>query len=309
MKKKLKVSLIVFLVALIALLASWYLSHQNIAVLNPAGIVAEKERNLLFFALGLSAVVVVPVFALTIFIAWRYREGNHSVRKKYSPDFSHSRLFESLWWGIPAIIILILSVVTWESSYALNPYKALADGGPHLAVDVVALDWKWLFIYPQQHIASVNELAMPVNTPVTFQLTSDTVMNSFWVPNLGSQIYAMPGMNTQLNLEANKLGSYPGSSANISGSGFASMRFSAVAMTASQFQAWVAQAKHSPYALTAAAYATLSKHTTVIPIHLYAHVAPNLYNSILDKYMAPGNPAPSSSAKVKAAPAGTGMQM
>ena len=265
----------------------WYLARQNIAVLQPAGTIARQERTLLYVGLLLSAVVVLPVFTMTIVIARKYREDNPSSIKTYRPNFDHSRVLEGLWWSIPAVIIFVLSVITWQSSHSLDPYRPIASTVAPITVDVVALNWKWLFIYPALQVASVNQVELPVNTPVHFHITSDTVMNSFWIPNLGSQIYAMPGMDTQLYLEANTPGIYPGSSANISGSGFAGMQFTANAVSMGDFQNWIVHAKDTIHSLTMASYMNLRKPQANVPPMFFASVDPNLYASVIDAYMVP----------------------
>ena len=205
--------LVIFILILVdIIILSWILLHNNnIAVLNPAGIIAEKEKNLIVIVTLLMFIVVIPVFALTIFIAYTYRESN--TKATYSPDWDHNRILELLWWGIPCAIIFVLSIFAWQSSHDLDPYKPLNSNTSPITIDVIALDWKWLFIYPQQHIATVNLIEIPLNTPINFIITSDTVMNSFWIPNLGGQIYAMPGMSTQLHLMSDKTGSFYGSPA------------------------------------------------------------------------------------------------
>jgi cytochrome o ubiquinol oxidase subunit 2 len=228
----------------------------------------------------------VPTFALTIMIAWKYREGNKRSRK-YRPDWDGSRLFESIWWGIPIVIIGILSVLAWNSSHSLDPYRPLASGGRPMTVQVVALDWKWLFIYPEQRIASVNLAEIPVGRQVNFEITSDTVMNSFWVPRLGGQIYAMPGMITQLHLIADKAGSYDGSSANISGSGFSGMSFTVRAGSDADFTRWVGQARGSESALSQTAYEALARPSKYNSPTYYSSVGNGLYGDIVSKYAAP----------------------
>lgn len=286
-KRPLKVVVLALPVLLILGLLTWYLNGHTVAVLEPAGPVAMKERNLMTVALLLSVIVVVPVYVMTVLIALKYNERNHEARKvKYTPDWDHSRLFESIWWGIPIAIIAVLSVITWNSSHALDPYKPLADTTQPLTVQVVALDWKWLFIYPQQHIASVNLVEMPVNTPVDFQITSDTVMNSFWIPQLGGQIYAMPGMDTQLHLMADKTGSFYGSPANIAGSGFARMTFTAKSVSSNDFTTWVQRAQASNQHMTLDAYNALAKPSDSNPQVQYSHPADGLFPGIINKYMA-----------------------
>lgn len=289
MRKKTKALFAIIGIVVLAAVGalSWYLHRHTVAVFEPAGQVGYRERKLMFFALILSAIVVLPTFAITIFIIWKYREGNRRP-KKYSPDFDHSRLFESLWWGIPIVIITVLSVAAWDSSHSLDPYKPLASTKKPLTVEVVSLDWKWLFIYPEQHMASVNLLEVPVDTPVDFHLTSDSVMNSFWIPQLGGQIYTMPGMSTQLHLEADKTGSFYGSPANIAGEGFARMTFTAKSVSQQSFDMWTQSAMQSNRPLTLAAYTQLSRPSEGVPVTYYSSVPNNLYTYIVMKYMMPG---------------------
>lgn len=269
-------------VAIVATVTAWYLSTIDISVLNPKGQVGQDQRDLFVFTVILGAVVVIPVFLMTIFIAWRYREGN--TKAKYTPDDDTNHLAETIWWGIPIVLIAILAVVTWNSTFKLDPYEHLTDEPP-MAVKVISLDWKWLFIYPEQDIATVNFVQFPVDRPVEFEITSDTVMNSFWIPSLGGQIYAMPGMPTKLNLVANKVGNYNGQSANISGEGFAGMKFIAKASSKQDFQTWLDLVKQSSHNLTPKAYTELSKPTKDHPPTYYASVEPNLFQTIVAKYM------------------------
>jgi cytochrome o ubiquinol oxidase subunit II len=271
----------------IVVLAALYLHSHTVAVLSPQGIVAEKERHLMIVGLLLSAIVVLPVYALAIAIILKYRVGNKKTTK-YHPDWDHSWLLETAWWAIPIIIIGILSVIAWQSSYSLDPYKPLASSVKPLNVQVVALDWKWLFIYPEQHVASVNMLEVPVGTPVRFSITSDTVMNSFWIPSLGGQIYAMPGMSTQLNLMASKAGDYHGSPANISGKGFSDMTFTTRAVSNSDFSNWVQATSQSKQKLDLAAYNNLAKPGTLKTPMYYSAPQSGLYNYTVMKYMEPG---------------------
>ena len=263
-----------------------YLLTANIPVLQPAGVVGQKEKHLMILAILLCMIVVVPVFVMTIFIAWKYRESNQ--KAKYSPEWDHSRLFETIWWAIPFAIIGVLSVVAWNSSHDLDPFKALAAPGVKpLNIQVISLDWKWLFIYPDQQVASVNRLELPINTPVNFELTSDSVMNSFWVPALGGQIYTMPGMSTQLHLMADKLGSYNGSSANISGNGFAGMTFTAVSATGEDFSRWVSSAKNSDSRLDANVYQRLAEPSHDNQVSYYSSPQSGLFDDVVMKYMMP----------------------
>jgi cytochrome o ubiquinol oxidase subunit 2 len=223
MGKKYKIIFGVLVIGVLIAVAVKYLKTVNIEVFNPKGSIAEKQRNLIIFASLLSLLVIIPVYILTFTFLFKYRETNKKAR--YTPDWDHNRIYETIWWGIPIAVILLLSIVTWNSTHALDPYKPLSSSEKPLDIQVVALQWKWLFIYPEQNVATVNYVQIPVNRPVTFTITSDAPMNSLWIPQLGGQIYAMSGMSTQLHLIANHAGSYNGSSANISGEGFAGMRF------------------------------------------------------------------------------------
>ena len=260
------------------------LRPYTFAVLEPMGHIALSERALIVHALLLMLIVVVPVFALAFAIAWRYRAGNTSA--VYTPEWEHSKLEEFVWWIVPFEIILVLGALTWSSTHQLDPYKPLVSNVPQLRVEVVALEWKWLFIYPSLGIASVNALTLPVGTPVEFDITADAPMNSFWIPQLGGQIYAMTGMSTQLHVVANERGTYMGSSANYSGSGFASMTFPVTATSPEEFDAWVAQVKNDSPALTMSTYHTLAAPGTTTPA-TYAPVADTLYNSIIMQFMSP----------------------
>jgi cytochrome o ubiquinol oxidase subunit II len=286
---KLKLKVLVGLVVVLALLAALtlYLRHVGgVAVFEPRGPVAYQERKLIYFGLLLSVIVVVPVFIMAATIGWKYRETN--TKAKYQPDWDHSRLAETIWWGIPALLIGILSVVAWNSSHSLDPFRPLPGSTPPMTIQVVALDWKWLFIYPQDHIATVNYVQFPVNTPVTFDITSDAPMNSFWIPQLGGQIYAMPGMSTQLHLMASSPGNFYGSSANISGRGFANMHFMAHATTDAAYYQWAARVKRSDNHLNIYSYNQLATPSTHNHPADYALDQSDLYSSILDKYMTAG---------------------
>jgi cytochrome o ubiquinol oxidase subunit 2 len=285
--QKYRIGFIVLVVLWFLGIIAWYLHGKNFAVLNPAGQVASKERHLVIITVLLGLLVIIPVYIMTFAIAWRYREGNK--KAKYSPELAGNIYAETLWWGIPTAIILVLSVIAWQSSHALDPFKPLSTPGKQpMIIEVVALDWKWLFIYPDQGVASVNYIQFPVGTPVDFYITADAPMNSLWIPQLGSQIYAMPGMSTQLHLVADKAGDYYGSSANISGAGFAGMHFTASATSQTAYNNWLQIAKSSPSQLNANTYHRLAKPSQNNPTALYSAVDNNLFENILLKYMVPG---------------------
>jgi len=277
---------IIICLGTISLLVRYAATH-NVAVLNPQGIIAHKEFSLLVTATLLMLIVVIPVFILTFVIAWKYRAGN--TKAKYMPNWDHHHGLEFTWWAIPCALIFALSILNWNSSHDLDPYKALVSNKQPIQVEVVALDWKWLFIYPQQNIASVNFLQFPVDTPVNYTITSDAPMNSFWIPSLGGQVYAMSGMTTQLHLMANKIGDFEGSSANISGTGFAGMRFVARASSQADFDSWVAMVKGQDTPLNTTDYKNLAKPSENNPASYYSSVQSNLFDDILLKYMAPGS--------------------
>jgi len=224
---------------------------------------------------------------MTIYIALKYREGNKSA--KYHPNWDHNLKIESVWWGIPLIIIAILAVVAWNSSHDLDPFKALNSNVRPLNVQVVALPWKWLFIYPQQSISMVNYLEIPMNTPINFQITADAPMNSFWIPQLGGQIYAMSGMSTELHLMSDKAGMYTGRSANISGRGFAGMQFKVKSTSSADFSGWVASVKESPNKLSFDNYSKLALESENNPVAYYSSTADNLFDNVIMKYMEPGH--------------------
>ncbi|HSX27819.1 MAG TPA: ubiquinol oxidase subunit II, partial [Patescibacteria group bacterium] len=249
-------------------LAFVLIKHHDMAVFSPSGIIADKESRLIFTATALMLIIVVPVFLLTIFIAWRYRAGN--TKAKYSPDWDHNLAIETLWWVLPLIIIGTLSVVAWRSSYELDPFKKLSSSEKPMTIQVVALQWKWLFIYPDQDIASVNYVRFPANRPIDFEITADAPMNSFWIPKLGGQIYAMSGMSTHLHLMASETGTFNGSSANISGEGFASMRFTAQASSENDFETWLKDAKKINQDLSLGSYERLAEPSLHNPVAIYS---------------------------------------
>jgi cytochrome o ubiquinol oxidase subunit 2 len=257
-------------------------------LLDPKGQVGIDERNLIYIATALMLLVVVPVIVMTIAFAWKYRASNKAAT--YTPDWSHSTKIEAAVWGIPFLLLIVLGVITYKSTHALDPYKPLESDVKPITIQVVSLDWKWLFIYPDQGIATVNKIVFPANTPVNFRITSDSVMNSFFIPGLGGQIYAMAGMQTQLHLMANQNHEFDGISANYSGEGFTGMKFKAVATSQADFDAWVSEVKKAPKQLDSAEYAALTKPSEKNPVELYSSYAPNLFQTIIDKYegMAPG---------------------
>ena len=259
-------------------------------LLDPVGQIGVDEKNLIITATLLMLLVVVPVILMTLVFAWKYRASNKNVT--YAPKWSHSTKIEVVIWTVPILIIIALGVITYKSTHALDPYRPIESDVKPVTIEVVAMDWKWLFIYPEQGIATVNKIVFPANTPVNFRITSDTVMNSFFIPGLGGQIYAMAGMQTKLHLIANKNAELDGISANYSGAGFTGMKFKAIATSQAEFDAWVSEVKASPKQLDTAEYEALTKPSQNNPVELYSSVKPNLFQTIIDKYegMKPGKP-------------------
>jgi cytochrome o ubiquinol oxidase subunit 2 len=279
----LKIVLVGLYIATLGSVLAFILHGQNVAVLMPQGTIASQQRSLMILAALLMLIVVIPVFILTFVIAWKYRASNENAT--HSPDWDRNRLLEAIWWGLPCAIIAVLAVVAWTTSHSLDPYRALKSDKDPIKVQVVALEWKWLFIYPDQKIATVNYLQFPQNTPIDFQITSDAPMNSFWIPSLGGQIYAMSGMTSQLHLMADKVGSYQGSSANISGEGFSGMRFAVDSVTDTDFMNWVQSVKKKSAPLDASAYAALAKPSKNVAPAYYNLAKQDLYDTIINKYM------------------------
>ncbi|MBC8729053.1 ubiquinol oxidase subunit II [Paraburkholderia sp. UCT2] len=255
---------------------------SNLDILNPKGSVGLAERDLIATSVWAMLIVVVPVILMTLFFAWRYRASNRNA--DYQPGWTHSTAVEVVVWTIPTLIILFLAVLTWRTTHELDPYRPLESQVKPINVEVVALDWKWLFIYPDLGIASVNQLAIPVGTPVNFRITSDTVMNSFFIPQLGGQIYAMAGMQTRLHLIADHAGDYAGTSANFSGKGFSDMKFRTLASSPEDFNAWVAKVRASSDRLDMDRYHAVSEPSEKDPVRYFSTVDPKLFNNIIARY-------------------------
>jgi cytochrome o ubiquinol oxidase subunit 2 len=263
----------------LALIGVTALGGCSQGVLDPHGPIASAERQILFNSLAIMLAIVIPTIAATLGVAWWFRSSN--TRATYLPDFEYSGRLELLVWSIPAMTVLLVGGVAWVGAHDLDPRKPISPTVKPLTVQVVSLDWKWLFIYPEQGIATVNHLTVPVGTPVSFELTSSSVMNSFFVPQLGGQIYTMSGMTTRLQLQADHPGTYPGLSANFSGQGFPDMRFKVDAVPAAQFAQWVTAARNSGPALDKATYADLAKPSQAVAPFTYRSVASGLFNAIL----------------------------
>ena len=266
----------------------------NMVVMNPTGDIAVQQRNLILFSTGVMLLIIVPVMVLTVVFARKYRRGN--ANKTYDPKFDHSTTLELVIWSCPLLIIIALSVVTWTSTHLLDPFRPLdriAPGRPvpagtrPLEIQVVAMDWKWLFIYPEQGIATVNELALPVDRPVHFTITSTDQMNTFYAPTLAGMIYAMPGMQSQLNAVLNSTGDSWGYSGNYTGRGYSDMRFRLRGVDAAGFERWVSEARGSG-GLAAGNYLQLEQPSERVPVMRFSSVAPGLFDRIVNRCVAPG---------------------
>ncbi|OAP39881.1 cytochrome ubiquinol oxidase subunit II [Sinorhizobium glycinis] len=271
------------------------LASCNMVVMAPSGDIAAQQRDLIVISTVLMLLIIVPVIFLTFLFAWRYRRTNTAAT--YDPEWHHSTALEVVIWSAPLAIIIALGAVTWISTHKLDPYRPLdrldaarpvpADTKP-LTVEVVALDWKWLFFYPDQGIATVNELTAPVDVPIDFKITASSVMNSFYVPALAGQVYAMPGMQTRLHAVINRPGEYEGFSANYSGDGFSHMRFKFHGVDQQGFDAWVARVKAQGTALNRDGYLKLEKPSEREPVRYFATVEAGLYEAILNLCATPG---------------------
>ncbi|WP_086982331.1 ubiquinol oxidase subunit II [Vibrio aphrogenes] len=268
------------------LLAPLLLSGCESALLDPKGVIGIQEKELIITALLLMLIVVIPVILMTVFFSYKYRSTNQE--GKYDPEWAHSTKIEVVVWTIPIIIIAILGTITWRTTHELEQSKPLVSEIDHMTIEVVSLDWKWLFIYPEQHIATVNYVAFPKDVPIKFKVTSDNIMNSFFIPRLGSQIYAMPGMMTSVHLMANEANDYKGISASYSGAGFSGMKFTAhVTNTPEEFNDWVKSVKQQPNALVMKdfdGYRELAKPSENVPVTYYSSVPEHLFADVVKQY-------------------------
>ena len=264
-------------------------SACNRGVLDPAGPIAAQEKQLLINSTAIMLAIIIPTMIATVAFAWWFRAGNK--KATYLPDWEYSGAVEMVVWGIPILTIMLLGGITWIGSHDLEPSRPLKSDKPPLKVDVVSLDWKWLFIYPDQGIATVNQLVVPAGTPVSYRLTSATVWNVFWVPQMGSMIYTMPRMTTRLNLQADRQGSFNGLSGHFSGDGFPGMQFQVRSLPPEQFAAWAQGSRGKGLALDGPAYAELSKPSSYVKPITYGAVAPGLFDAIVANRVPP-NPVP-----------------
>jgi cytochrome o ubiquinol oxidase subunit 2 len=255
------------------------LAACNRGILDPVGPVGQAEKMILINSTAIMLAIIIPTMLATVAFAFWFRRGNK--KAKYLPDWEYSGSIEMVVWGIPVLTIMLLGGITWIASHDLDPGKPLESPNKPVTVQVVSLDWKWLFIYPEQGVATVNQLVVPAGTPINYQLTSATVWNVFSVPQFGTMIYTMPRMTTRLNLQADRVGAYDGMSAHFSGDGFPGMQFKAHVLPPEQFAAWAQDAKGQGGALDGRAYAELSKPSSYVKPQTYGAVAPQLFDAIV----------------------------
>jgi cytochrome o ubiquinol oxidase subunit 2 len=272
-----------FIVLEVALLTALIARVKNFALFNPKGFVAESQMSLMLGTVIIIFAVAIPTVMLLYFYAWKYRESN--TKATYDPDMKHGKLFNVTIWALPSVFMLIMAFIMWPAAHRLDPRQAIVSANKPLTIQVIAMQWKWVFIYPEQHIATVNYVQIPTDTPVKFELSADEApMSSFWIPNLGGQLYAMTGHANLLNLIADQAGEYPGSVAEINGAGFADMKFITKADTQEKFDDWVRGVKNSPKVLDRNEYDRLLKPSENNPAAVYAIAQSNLWDSMRAKY-------------------------
>ncbi len=290
-KKKLNPGWFLLLIALpltdLVLTIRYILHGKNVAIFNPKGLIAQEQHNVMVLTLTVLVAIALPTLLILFFFAWKYRDTN--LKSNHTPNGRRGRTFDLTIWLIPTLVMLLLVSIMWTSTHNLVPQKAIVSDTKPLTIQVISLRWKWLFLYPEQKIATVNLVQLPINTPVTFEMTADeTPMSSFWIPNLGGQLYTMTSHVNRLNLMATTIGEYPGSSAEINGAGFAGMKFTARAGSSADFEAWVKSVQQSPDVLDTAAYTNLLNPSQYNPAASYSTFNPNLFASVISKYQGPG---------------------
>jgi len=276
-------SILVFLAVLaFGFVIFFILEGEKVQVFQPKGTIAKQELHLILVNLTLMLIILIPTFICLLTVAWKYRSNN--AKTKYAPEKKHGKLNQTIIWSIPSVIVLIMAIHTWKATHQLDPYKTIGSKSEELIIQVVALDWKWLFIYPEESIATLNYVQFPEKRPIRFELAADgSPMNSFWIPQLSGQIYCMTGMVTPLHIMADGIGTYPGRAAEINGKGYAKMRFTAHSITEQEFDNWVQEVHASPLKLDQELYRELRKPSIDNPRQFYANVEKNLFQTIVMK--------------------------
>ena len=272
-----------FLIGLSSLCAASFLGGcSQMLLFDPKGPIGNAERFVIIAALAFMLIVVIPVFVMVLWFPWKYRASN--TKATYMPKWSYSVKIDLAMWLVPLAIVTALGILSWRATHKLDPYKPIDPGGKPVRIEVVSLDWKWLFIYPDHDIAIVNQLVFPAKVPLSFRITSDTVMTSFFIPQLGSQIYAMAGRQSRLHLLADEPGTYAGHNQQFSGRGYADMHFKAIAISRQQFEAWVQNTRQSPDKLDLARFEKLAKPSVGYPVTYFSSVKSGLFDHIIRKY-------------------------
>ena len=282
-----KLPIILFISALI-LITGWFiflLTQVDLQVLNPKGIIAEKESDLIIFSMGLMLSIAIPVVIIAYLVVWRFRSGNK--KSKHAPEWTGNNYIKVTYWGFFISLALFFFVIVWNSSHELDPYKPIPSENDEIVIQVVALNWKWLFIYPEENIATVNFIQIPIDTPVRFELTADAPMNSFWIPQLSGQIYSMAAMSTKIHMRGDELGDFQGGAAEINGDGFSGMRFTTRVSSSEDYINWLESVRSSSNPLDNSVYLKLSKPSEYDPVAFYSPVENGLFDSIMMKYMVP----------------------
>ncbi len=307
MKARFRILLGILIALAAIILIRLLIGNSLVALLTPQGTIASQERDVIVYSILAMLVVAIPMLILLYTFAWRYRADN--TKATYEPERVHSPWAEAALWVIPAAVVVVIGMISWQNTPRLDPYASIPSSQPPLTIQVIALRWKWLFIYPDQHIATVNQIVFPEQRPVHFELTADAPMSSFWIPQLGSQIYAMAAMQTQLSLMASSTGEYLGRDTEINGAGYAGMTFTAKSVTSEDFDAWVHQVQRSSGSLDRQTYATLVKPSTDVPPAVYTLGDPNLYGWVLTKDMMPDMSSSTPSDQTVPAPMPAGLSM
>jgi len=282
---KLVISGIILIIILLMQPLEVYIFLKDIVILFPKGFIGLEQRNLLILIQALMLLFIVPIYILTFVFSWWYRADND--KSEYDPHLVDHKIAEFVWWGLPFVMTVLVCIITYFKTHELDPYKPIVSDKKTMEIEAVALQWRWLFIYPEEQIATINYIQFPKDTPIRFKITADAPMNAFWIPRLGGMIYAMPGMTTQLNLIADETGEFRGSSANISGTGFADMTFVAKASTQEEYDEWVASVKQSDQSLDIPVYREIAKPSEDTSVQLYQLKEDDLFHEIVMKFMKP----------------------
>ena len=287
MKKKLPITLFLIIIFLVIGWFSYLLTQVDLQVLNAKGIIAAKESYIIMFSMGLMLAIAIPVVIAAYFVVWKFRSGNK--KSKHMPEWTGNKYIKGFYWMFFISIALFFFAVVWFTAHDLDPYKPIPSENEEMVIQVVALRWKWLFIYPEENIATVNFIQIPVNTPVRFSLTADGPMNSFWIPQLSGQIYSMAAMETTIHMKGDVLGDFQGGAAEINGEGFSGMRFTTRVSSKKDYDLWLEKARNSPSPLDKVTYKKLSEPSEYNSVVFYSPIDDNVYDDIMMRYMLPQN--------------------